>query len=102
PDEVSVAGGARSTFTHGSILWSDRTGPHFVIGGILAKYDTFGGPAALGFPLTDEVQVAGGARSTFTGGSILWTDRTGAHFVIGGILARYDEVGGPSSDLGFP
>jgi uncharacterized protein with LGFP repeats len=101
-DEVGVAGGSRSTFTGGSVLWTERTGAHLVIGGILSKYDAFGGPAALGFPTTDEVQVAGGARSTFTGGSVLWSSRTGAHVVIGGILAKYDEIGGPSSELGFP
>ena len=57
---------------------------------------------ALGFPTTDEVYVAGGARNTFTGGSVLWSGRTGAHVVIGGILAKYDSIGGPASDLGFP
>jgi uncharacterized protein with LGFP repeats len=101
-DEVGVAGGSRSSFTGGSLLWSERTGARLVIGGILGKYDAFGGPAVLGFPTTDEVQVAGGARSTFTGGSVLWSARTGPHVVIGGILAKYDAVGGPAGDLGFP
>jgi uncharacterized protein with LGFP repeats len=100
-DEVPVAGGARVTFQYGSLLWSGSTGVHFIIGGIQAKYDASGGPAALGFPVTDEVSVAGGARSTFTGGSILWSGGTGAHVTIGGILARYDQLGGPWG-LGFP
>jgi uncharacterized protein with LGFP repeats len=100
-DEVGVAGGSRSTFTGGSVLWIEGIGAHVVIGGILAKYDALGGPAALGFPTTDEVYIAGGARSTFTGGSVFWSARTGAHVVIGGILAKYDSIGGPTSDLGF-
>ncbi len=100
-DEVQVAGGARVTFERGSLLWSGATGVHLVIGGIQAKYDAYGGPAALGFPVTDEVAVAGGARSTFTGGSVFWSGATGAHAVIGGILARYDQLGGPPG-LGFP
>jgi uncharacterized protein with LGFP repeats len=100
-DEVQVAGGARVTFERGSLLWSGATGVHLVIGGIQAKYDAYGGPAALGFPVTDEVAVADGARSTFTGGSVFWSGATGAHAVIGGILARYDQLGGPPG-LGFP
>ena len=100
-DEVPVAGGARVTFQFGSLLWSGSTGVHYIIGGIQAKYDAFGGPAVLGFPLTDEVGVAEGARSTFTGGSILWSGSTGAHVVYGGILSRYDQLGGPWG-LGFP
>jgi uncharacterized protein with LGFP repeats/glucose/arabinose dehydrogenase len=100
-DEVQVAGGARVTFERGSLLWSGTTGVHLIIGGIQAKFDAYGGPGALGFPTTDEVAVAGGARTTFTGGSIFWSGPTGAHVVIGGILGRYDQLGGPSW-LGFP
>jgi uncharacterized protein with LGFP repeats len=100
-DEVGVAGGSRVSFEKGSLLWSGGTGVHLVIGGILAKYDASGGPAGLGFPMTDETAVADGARSTFTGGSVFWSGATGAHAVIGGILARYDQLGGPPG-LGFP
>jgi uncharacterized protein with LGFP repeats len=101
-DEVGVAGGARSTFTRGSVFWSEASGAHMVWGAILVKFDALGGPGALGFPTTDEVGVAGGSRNTFTRGSVLWSEATGAHFVIGAILARYDALGGPVSDLGFP
>ena len=101
-DEVGVAGGARSRFTRGSVFWSEVTGAHVVWGAILVKYESAGGPAALGFPRADEVGVAGGARSTFTIGSIFWTDRTQAKVVWGAILVAYDQVGGPGSALGFP
>jgi uncharacterized protein with LGFP repeats len=101
-DEVGVAGGARSTFTRGSVFWSAATGARMVWGAILARYDALGGPGWLGFPTTDEVGVAGGARSTFTRGSVFWSEPTGAHMVWGAILARYDALGGPVSDLGFP
>ena len=81
------------------------TGAKYVIGGILAKYDAYGGAPRLGFPVTDEVAVAGGARSTFTGGSVFWSGGTGAHVVIGAILAplRPDRRAGqlhrfPTSD----
>lgn len=101
-DEIGTAGGARVSFERGAIIWSSATGANYVIGGILAKYDSYGAAAALGFPVTDEVAVAGGARSTFTGGSVFWSGGTGSHVVIGAILARYDQIGGPSSYIGFP
>ena len=101
-DEVGMAGGARVSFQRGAILWSGGTGAKYVIGGILAKYDAYGGAPRLGFPVTDEVAVAGGARSTFTGGSVFWSGGTGSHVVIGAILGRYDQIGGPSSYIGFP
>jgi uncharacterized protein with LGFP repeats len=77
---VYPAGGARSTFTGGSVLWSAGTGAHVVIGGILAKYDSVGGPTSdLGFPTTDEFAVPGGARSNFERDHyMLWTPSTGA------------------------
>jgi uncharacterized protein with LGFP repeats len=100
--EVSVADGRMRPYERGNIYWSAATGAHFVWGSILAKYTALGGPGAFGFPTTDEVGVAGGARNTFTGGSIFWSGATGAHSVIGAILAKYTEVGGPAGALGFP
>jgi uncharacterized protein with LGFP repeats len=101
-DEVGVPGGSRQPFTRGSLLWTAPTGTHLVWGAILAKYDALGGPGFLGFPVTDEVGVGGGARQTFTKGSVFWTDRTAAHFVWGAILSAYDQVDGPAGALGFP
>ena len=100
-DEVGVAGGSRNTFTRGSLFWAETTGTHLVWGANLVKYDALGGPAFLGFPTTDEVGVAGGARSTFTRGSLFWAERTAAHFVWGDILVAYDRTGGPAGELGF-
>ena len=89
------------TYERGNIYWSAATGAHIVWGAILVKYSALGGPGALGFPTTDEVGVAGGARSTFTRGSVFWSAATGARMVWGAILARYDALGGPGW-LGFP
>jgi uncharacterized protein with LGFP repeats len=100
-DEVGVAGGSRSTFTVGSVFWSGATGTHLVWGAILAKYEALGGPAFLGFPVTDEVGVAGGSRSAFARGSVFWSGATGTHLVWGAILAKYEALGGPAVQ-GFP
>jgi len=99
---MGTSGGARVSLQRDAILWSDGTGAKYVIGGIQGKYDAYGGAPRLGFPVTDEVAVAGGARSTFTGGLVFWSGATVAHVVIGAILARYDQLGGPSSYIGFP
>ncbi|TFV53575.1 hypothetical protein E4P43_01415 [Blastococcus sp. TF02A-35] len=101
-DEEAVAGGARARFTGGSIYWSEATGAQMVRGAILGKYTLAGGPEALGFPVSDEQGVAGGAVGRFTSASIYWSERTGAQVVRGGILSRWLSAGGPSGILGFP
>ena len=75
-----MAGGARSTFTGGSVFWSGGTGAHVVIGGILARYDQIGGPAGyIGFPTSDEFGITGGAQTNFSYGHyIVWRPSTGA------------------------
>ena len=99
--EYDVAGGRARNYTGGRIFWSAATGAHVVRGGILAKYLAGGGPAALGFPTTDELGVAGGRASYFTKARVYWSSTTGAHVVRGGILAKYLAGGGPAA-FGFP
>ncbi|MGO4445843.1 LGFP repeat-containing protein [Mycobacterium sp. 2YAF39] len=43
-----------------------------------------------------------GLRQNFAGGAIFYTPDTGAHVVTGQVLAKYESVGGPEGDLGFP
>jgi uncharacterized protein with LGFP repeats len=43
-----------------------------------------------------------GLRQDFAGGSIFYTPATGASVVTGQVLAKYESVGGPEGDLGFP
>jgi hypothetical protein len=40
--------------------------------------------------------------NTFQGGAIYWSPSTGAHVVYGGIGAKYNSMGGPTSWLGLP
>ena len=101
--EYDVPGGRAQNFTSGAIFWNSTTGgTYWIKGGIKQKYDSLGGIGGfLGWPVSDEYQVAWGSEQDFTGGRIYWSAATGAGSVNGGILARYLESGGPSS-FGFP
>jgi uncharacterized protein with LGFP repeats len=43
-----------------------------------------------------------GLRQNFAGGAIFYTPATGASVLTGQVLAKYESVGGPEGDLGFP
>ncbi|MEI6251707.1 MAG: hypothetical protein WCP30_02775 [Mycobacteriaceae bacterium] len=44
----------------------------------------------------------GGAAQGYAGGKIFFSPQTGAHAVTGAILSKYESVGGPTGDLGYP
>ena len=100
-DELAVAGARKNEFARAHIYWSSGTGARFVFGAILAKYVALGGPAALGLPTTDEIDVPGGRASFLQRAHIYWSGPTGAHVVLGAVLGRYLALGGPGS-LGLP
>jgi len=67
------------------------------------RYSTFGGASSLlGAPIGEAVEVPGGAERDYAGGAIFYSKDTGAHVMYGAILDRYQALGGPSSELGFP
>ena len=117
-DEANLPGvpGVRVTrFQNGAALyWSAATGAHAVYGAIGAEYNATAGETdyygtdvqrLLGAPTSDEMNVPGvaGARmNTLQGGAIYWSPGTGANVVYGGIGAKYNSLGGPSSFLGLP
>jgi uncharacterized protein with LGFP repeats len=45
---------------------------------------------------------ADGVGQNYTGGKIFYSPDTGANVVTGQVLAKYESVGGPTGDLGFP
>ncbi len=100
PDGV----GRVSYFQRGAIFWSPSTGAHAIGGGILAAFRAAGlegGP--LGYPVTGESAAAAGARSQeFRGGSIYWSESTGAHAVWGGVRASWLASGGAGGVVGLP
>jgi uncharacterized protein with LGFP repeats len=44
----------------------------------------------------------GGLVQTFAGGKIFYSPANGANVITGQLLAKYESVGGPTGDLGFP
>jgi uncharacterized protein with LGFP repeats len=99
--EYDVAGGRARNFNGGRLYWSASTAVRSVSGAILAKYLAGGGPATLGFPTSDGVNVTGGRAGYFTGARIYWSSATGAHTLRGPILSKYLAAGGPSG-YGLP
>ncbi len=71
---------------------------------ITAAWDASGGDAGTLGPKNGDVYPIGeGFGQNFAGGKIFFTPETGAHFMQGAILAKYESLGGPAdSDLGFP
>lgn len=101
--EHPVPGAQKVDFQYGDIYWSPSTGAHEVHGAIAGEYDAVGASgSALGIPRDDEVAVAGGRGSRFTGGAIYWSPATNAHEVHGGISQKYDALGGPAFGIGLP
>ncbi|GAA4662722.1 family 43 glycosylhydrolase [Kineococcus glutinatus] len=102
-DEVALRGGAFNHFQGGSIYWSRPTGAHVVKGLIRDKWAASGWETgALGYPVTDEVTLPGGAFSAFSGGSIYFSPRTGAHVVRGAIRDAWGGQGWEAGRLGYP
>ncbi len=75
--------GRFNTFQNGAVYWSAATGVHAVRGAIRSRWTAEGAQAGpLGYPVSDEYSVTGGARSDFQRGSITWDAVTGATSVI--------------------
>jgi len=103
-----VATDGKSSYNHfagGSIHADAVTGAHAVWGAIWQRWAELGGQGAtLGSPLTSETPTPDGVGrfNHFTGGSIYWHPRTGAHSVTGPIREAWLSNGGPTGRLGFP
>ena len=96
--------GAYQVFNAGSIYWSAATGAWDVHGLIRDDWASLGYEnSALGFPTSDENQLAGSAVfQTFEGGLAYYAPGVGAHEVRGAILGEYAALGYENSALGFP
>lgn len=71
---------------------------------ISAAWDKAGGDTStLGAKQGDVYPVGDGFGQDFAGGKMFYTTATGAHYLYGPILDKYESLGGPGgSDLGFP
>ncbi len=90
-------------FERGMIVSSGRLA-HVIYADIYAHYRELGGLGSfLGPPIADDRSDGNGGRvSTFLGGDIYYSDRTGSHEVHGAIRDRWLNLGGPTSILGYP
>jgi uncharacterized protein with LGFP repeats len=101
--------GFGQNFPGGKIFFTPASGAHAMMGAILDKYMSLGGPADgdLGFPTIDEgAGKAPDSRNTTFSASdnpvIFWTPDTGARVVRGPINAAWDKLGGSAGQLGVP
>ncbi|WP_328355289.1 hypothetical protein OG976_25255 [Mycobacterium sp. NBC_00419] len=68
-----------------------------------AHYEALGRDrSTLGPPVSDIYEVPGGAERDYEGGSIYFSTATGAKALYGPVLDRYQALGGPGGELGFP
>ncbi|GAB7192229.1 hypothetical protein NUM3379_29380 [Kineococcus sp. NUM-3379] len=102
-DEAMLPRGAYNHFEGGSVYWSAATGARSVRGAIRERWANQGWEGGwLGFPVTDETGVRGGAFNHFQGGSVYWSAATGAHSVRGAIRDAWARQGWEGGRLGFP
>ena len=97
--------GRYNHFVKGAIYWTPDTGAHEVHGGIADKWASMGWEkSSLGYPTSDETGTADGLGryNRFQHGAIYWTQKTGAHEMHGAIAAKWEEMGGEKSPLGYP
>jgi len=115
-DEVS------QTFSGGQVTWNRKTNtfttappelaeqlagleiPGDVTTAIAAARRAAGGPLGpLGAADGEQYAIGSdGAGQNYAGGKIFYSPSTGANVLTGQVLAKYESVGGPEGDLGFP
>lgn len=104
---ATTNGGKAQDYQNGTIYWSQSSGAWAVRGAIWQHYKQLGGPAALGYPLSDEQTTPDGTgrynhfNASF-GASIYWTQATGAHEIKGAIRDRWASEGWERGVAGYP
>ncbi|WP_333618864.1 alpha/beta hydrolase-fold protein [Dietzia sp.] len=100
PNKDGVAQG----FQNGTVFQSADGDPEFLKGAILAKYKDAGYENSdLGYPVSSEIPLSGGALTKFENGSIYWSEATGAHIVpTGQIFDAWGQDGYENGRFGYP
>jgi hypothetical protein len=72
-EQVGAGGGRFRLYQQGAIYWSSATGAHEIHGNSFQKYKEMGAESgALGYPVTDVVEIAeGGSEVVFQHGSVM-------------------------------
>ncbi|MFM9034843.1 MAG: LGFP repeat-containing protein, partial [Mycobacterium sp.] len=66
-------------------------------------YTQFGGESSpLGAPTGEAVEVKGGVEKDYANGAIFYSKETGPQAMYGEIFKKYQALGGPGGELGFP
>ena len=66
-------------------------------------YTKFGGESSpLGAPTGEAMDIAGGVERDYANGAIFYSKDTGAKAMYGEIFKKYQALGGPGGELGFP
>jgi uncharacterized protein with LGFP repeats len=119
-DEMSTPGGRVSYFqgttcaidgqTYGAI-YSSGAGVYVVYGCIERAYVSLGGSGSyLGMPISDLTSITGGSVAYFQGTTCggtttygaIYSSSSGTYAVHGCLDQKYESLGGPNSNLGFP
>lgn len=101
--ELAATGGRWQEFGSNSIYWKSDVGPHQIGGAIRTKWGKTGWEnGILGYPTTRENILPGGRFNHFQGGSIYWSQATGANMVRGWMRDRWAEQGWETGSLGYP
>ncbi|MBA3529262.1 MAG: N-acetylmuramoyl-L-alanine amidase, partial [Propionibacteriaceae bacterium] len=70
---------------------------------IYSRWQALGGEAGwVGSPTSPERVILDGRATRFVGADLLWSPFTGAHWVKGGLAAKYRALGSAGHYLGFP
>jgi uncharacterized protein with LGFP repeats len=121
-DEVYRGDDVSQAFTGGQLSWNRKTSafattppeladqlvglevPGDVTSAINAARRVAGGPLGpLGAVDGPQYEIGtDGAGQNYAGGKIFYSPTTGANVLTGQVLAKYESVGGPQGDLGFP
>lgn len=99
-----VGEGYMQEFQDGILTRNPDGSNQVVHGAIGAKYKDMGGAeSALGFPTSGENAVNGGFFQTFEKGSIYWSPKTGAHYILKSkIMDRWGQAGWEQGEFGWP
>ncbi|NEK87252.1 hypothetical protein GCU60_16035, partial [Blastococcus saxobsidens] len=104
-DVTVLADGVQfARFQGGSVYWTQAAGARMLTGAVRDRYEAAGGPGgSLGLPVTDvQALAAGGRYAHFQGGSIYWTQATGARVLTGAVRDRWAAQGWENGPLGYP
>ncbi|MCC4907847.1 LGFP repeat-containing protein [Microbacterium sp. cx-59] len=97
------ASGCAQVFRGGVLYWTPTTAAFESRGTIRDRWGASGYESGrLGYPISGEQCTTDGCSQTYQGGVIAWSARTGAHATVGAIGARYAQMTGVASTLGFP